>query len=153
MIRAMLQGNIDEVPPEVREEQLAICLALVTGPGGPDGQKGYPWSCTKGEPIEIDLKYMRRKGIQVIPSAMTYSQSDDVFKSDGTRVAFLNANMTVKPGVGRGEVADRLRIRLLSAFDNHKIRVIPREDHSGNRLDIRRDIGIHFAKAEDIFNL
>lgn len=153
MIRAMLQGNIDEVPPEVREKQLAICLGLVTGPGGPDGQKGYPWSCTKGEPVEIDLKYMRRKGIQVIPSAMTYLPAEDVFKSDGTRVAFLNANMTVKPGECRGEVANRLRMRLLSAFDNHKIRVIPREDHSGNRLDIRRDIGIHYAKAEDLFQL
>ena len=151
MIRAMLAGNIHETPTEVRDDQLAICLALVTGPGGPDGQKGYPWSCTKGEPVEIDLKYMRRKGIQVIPSAMAVSPPDDGLKSDGTRVAFLNANMTVKRDVSRAEVADRLRMRLLAAFDNQKIRVIPREDPSGNRLDIRRDIGTHYAKAKDLF--
>lgn len=151
MIRAMLAGNIHEIPPEVRADQLAICLALVTGPGGPDGQKGYPWSCTKGELVEIDFKYMLRKGIQVIPSAMTVSEAGDTLKSDGTRVAFLNANMTVKQDVSRAEVADRLRMRLLAAFDNQKIRVVPREDSSGNRLDIRRDIGIHYAKAKDLF--
>ena len=151
LIQATLAGNLNEVEPEVRTDQLAMCSALVTGPGGPDGQKGYPWSCTRAEPVEIDTKYMKRKGIQVIPSAMMCSQDEDGFKSDGTRVAFLNANMTVKPDESRGEAADRCRKKLLAAFDNGKIRVIPREDAAGNRLDLRRDIGFHYVEAERIF--
>ncbi|OGP63219.1 MAG: hypothetical protein A2V65_00115 [Deltaproteobacteria bacterium RBG_13_49_15] len=151
IISATLEGRLDEVKPEVREDQISICVALVTGPGGPDGQKGYPWSCTKGEPLEIDMKYFQRKGIQIIPSAMTYSPEEGVFKSDGTRVAYLNANVTVKPGEKRGEVSERLRTKLLAAFDNGRIRVIPRENPSGNRLDIRRDIGSHFAVSGEIF--
>jgi phosphoribosylamine--glycine ligase len=123
----------------------------MTGPGGPDGQKGYPWSCTKGEPIEIDLKYMKRKGIQIVPSAMTWSEEENIFKSDGTRVAYLNANITIKSNETRGEIADRLRKRLLTSFDNNKIRVIPRENIKGNRLDLRRDIGSHYLMAEKIF--
>jgi phosphoribosylamine--glycine ligase len=152
LIEATLKGTINEVEPEVRSDQISICFALVTGPGGPDGQKGYPWSCTKGEPLEIDFKYLRRKGIQIIPSAMTFSPEDNLFKSDGTRVAFLNSNVTVKPDATTGEIADRLRQKLLTAFDNGKIRVIPREDPAGNRLDLRRDIGQHFLKAEKIFS-
>jgi phosphoribosylamine--glycine ligase len=151
LIEATAEGRLDQVQPEIRREQIALCTALVTGPGGPDGQKGYPWSCTKGELLEIDLKYMRRKGIQIIPSAMTFLEDDQVFKSDGTRVAFLNANVTVKQNEPAGEVADRLRKKLLAAFDNGKIRVIPREDPSGNRLDLRRDIGRHYRRAEKIF--
>jgi phosphoribosylamine--glycine ligase len=153
LIEATAEGRLDEVKPEIREDQIAICTALVTGPGGPDGQKGYPWSCTKGEPVEFDLKYMKRKGIQIIPSAMTYDEDDEVFKSDGTRVAFLNANVTVKGNDGPGVVAERLRNKLLASFDNGKIRVVPREDQSGNRLDLRRDIGLHYHKAEKIFSL
>lgn len=151
LIKATLEGNLNEVEPEVRTDQLAICSALVTGRGGPDGQKGYPWSCTRGEPVEIDFKYMRRKGIQVIPSAMMYSPEDDGFKSDGTRVAFLNANLTLKSNETRGKAAERFRKKLLTAFDNGKIRVIPREDPKGNRLDLRRDIGFHYLEAEMIF--
>ncbi|MBW2635784.1 MAG: hypothetical protein JRE14_17080, partial [Deltaproteobacteria bacterium] len=151
LIEASLTGNLDKVSPEVRDDQVAICIALMTGPGGPDGQKGYPWSCTKNEPIEFDLKYLKRKGIQVIPSAMTWVDADAVFKSDGTRVAFLNANLTVKGSDSRGVLADRLRKKLLTAFDNGKFRVIPREDKAGNRLDLRRDIGTHYLKAEEIF--
>ncbi|MBW2176428.1 MAG: hypothetical protein JRH03_05650 [Deltaproteobacteria bacterium] len=151
LIEASLTGNLDKVSPEVRDDQVAICIALMTGPGGPDGQKGYPWSCTKNEPIEFDLKYLKRKGIQVMPSAMTWVDADAVFKSDGTRVAFLNANLTVKGNDSRGVLADRLRKKLLTAFDNGKFRVIPREDKAGNRLDLRRDIGTHYLKAEEIF--
>jgi phosphoribosylamine-glycine ligase len=151
LIQATLKGNLNEVEPEVRTDQLAMCAALVTGPGGPDGQKGYPWSCTRGEPVEIDFKYMKRKGIQVIPSAMMCSAEDNSFKSDGTRVAFLNANVTVKPHENQGEVAERFRNKLLAAFDNGKIRVMPREDPAGNRLDLRRDIGQHYLEAEKIF--
>jgi len=151
LIRATLEGNLHEVTPEIRSDQLAVCSALVTGPGGPDGQKGYPWSCTKGEPVEIDTKYMQRKGIQVIPSAMTWTDGEPPFKSDGTRVAYLNANATVKPGQTRGEVAERMSAKLLSAFDGGKIRVVPRENPDGNRLDLRRDIGSQFPAAEKIF--
>lgn len=152
LIKAAIEGNLNEVEPEVRTDQLAICSALVTGPGGPDGQKGYPWSCTRGEPVEINLKYMKRKGIQVIPSAMMCSPEDGRFKSDGTRVAFLNANLTIKPDDdSRGEAAERFRKKILAAFDNGKIRVIPRENANGNRLDLRRDIGFHYLEAERIF--
>lgn len=151
LIQATLEGNLNEIEPEVRTDQLAICSALVTGPGGPDGQKGYPWSCTRGEVVEIDFKYMKRKGIQVIPSAMMCSSESGGFKSDGTRVAFMNANVTVKPTENRGAVGDRFRNKLLAAFDNGKIRVIPREDPNGNRLDLRRDIGFHYLAAEKIF--
>jgi phosphoribosylamine--glycine ligase len=147
----MLEGNLDKIKPEVREDQLAICAGLVTGPGGPDGQKGYPWSCTKGEPVEIDVNYIRKKGIQIIPSAMTCSAEDDQFKSDGTRVAWMNANVQIKSNESRGEAAERFRNKLLAAFDNGKIRVIPRENPQGNRLDLRRDIGVHYLVAEKIF--
>lgn len=151
LIRATLQGNLHETVPEVRSDQLSVCIALMTGPGGPDGQKGYPWSCTKGEPVELDLKYLRRKGIQLIPSAMTYIPEEEIFKSDGTRVAFLNANISIKANDKRGEVASRLSRKLIAAFDNGKIRVIPRENSEGNRLDLRRDIGSHYMKAAEIF--
>ncbi|MGD9070284.1 MAG: hypothetical protein PVI69_00855, partial [Desulfobacterales bacterium] len=151
LIEATAEGRLKDVAPEVRTDQIAVCIALVTGPGGPDGQKGYPWSCTKGEPLDIDFKYLKRKAIQVIPSAMTYAEENGVFKSDGTRVAFLNANVTIKENEAAGEVADRLRNKLLAAFDNGKIRVIPRENPAGNRLDLRRDIGLHYRKAETIF--
>ncbi|MGD8257117.1 MAG: hypothetical protein PVG70_12300 [Desulfobacterales bacterium] len=151
LIKATLQGRLNEIEPEVRSGQLAMCFALVTGPGGPDGQKGYPWSCTRDEPVEIDFKYMKRKGIQIIPSAMMCSPKDGRFKSDGTRVAFMNANVSVKPNEKRGDAADRFRNKLLAAFDNGKIRVVPREDSQGNRLDLRRDIGFHYLEAEKIF--
>jgi phosphoribosylamine--glycine ligase len=63
----------------------------------------------------------------------------------------MNANVRVKPDEQRGEVAERFRSKLLTAFDNGKIRVIPREDLQGNRLDLRRDIGLHYLVAEKIF--
>ena len=151
LIEAMFAGRLDEIKPEVRDDQLALCAGLVTGAGGPDGQKGYPWSCTKGEPVEIDFNYIRKKGIQIIPSAMTCAAEDGQFKSDGTRVAWMNANVKINPADSRGEVAERFRGKLIAAFDNGKIRVIPREDPRGNRLDLRRDIGIHYLIAEKIF--
>jgi phosphoribosylamine--glycine ligase len=151
LIKAALEGNLHEVEPEVRSDQIAMCCGLVTGPGGPDGQKGYPWSCTKGEPVEIDFKYIKKKGIQVIPSAMACSTEDDTLMSDGTRVAWMNANVSVKPNESCGEVAERFRNKLLATYDNGKIRVIPRENQEGNRLALRRDIGFHYFKAEEIF--
>jgi phosphoribosylamine--glycine ligase len=150
LIAATMENNLDDVQPEVREDQLSACVALMTGRGGPDGQKGYPWSCTKGEPCDIDLSYMKKKRIQVIPSAMAVSDHGE-FISDGTRVAFLNANQTVKDGQGRIEAANRLCTKLLAAYDNNKIRVIPREDQAGNRLDLRRDIGSHYRVCQELF--
>jgi phosphoribosylamine--glycine ligase len=151
LVKAALSEDLAHVAPEVRTDQVAICIALMTGPGGPDGQKGYPWSCTKGEIVEMDLAYLKKKGIQLIPSAMTYLPAQGCFKSDGTRVAYLNANATIKPGDARGPVADRLREKLLAAFDAGKVRVIPRENNAGNRLDLRRDIGRHYLTAEKLF--
>jgi phosphoribosylamine--glycine ligase len=63
----------------------------------------------------------------------------------------MNANVKIKPDDSRGEVAERFRNKLMAALDNGKIRVIPRENPQGNRLDIRRDIGLHYLKAEKIF--
>jgi phosphoribosylamine--glycine ligase len=65
-------------------------------------------------------------------------------------VAYLLANATVKAGQTRGQAAEPLRQKLLNAFDNGKIRVIPREDEQGNRLALRRDIGVHFQMAEGL---
>jgi phosphoribosylamine--glycine ligase len=152
LVKGMFAGNLDQVAPEVRTDQISLCIALATGPGGPDGQKGYPWSCTKGEPIEMDLSYFRKKNIQVIPSAMTYLEDQDLFKSDGSRVAFLNANATVKPGEVRAEIAERLRQRLYTAFAEGKIRVVPREDSKGNRLILREDIGSHYEMGAQLFS-
>jgi phosphoribosylamine--glycine ligase len=146
LVEAMVDGTLNKVGPEVRSDQLSLCLALVTGPGGPKQQKGYPWSLTKGEVVEMDFDYFDKKKITVIPSAMDYVEG--VFKSDGSRVAYLLANATVKAGQTVGTAAEPLRQKLLNAFDNGKIRVIPREDEQGNRLALRRDIGVHFQKAE-----
>lgn len=146
LVAAMTAGNLDEVEPEVREDQISLCIALVTGPGGPKQQKGYPWSLTKGEPLDIDFGYFDKKNITVIPSAMEYNEGE--FKSDGSRVAYLLANATLKAGQKQGQAAETLRQRLLNAHDLGKIRVIPREHQGGNRLDLRRDIGLHYQKAE-----
>ncbi len=150
MIKASIDGNLDKVPPEIRSDQISICTAMVTGSGGPQGQKGYPWSCTREEPVDIDFAYLNKKKIQVIPSAMSYSEENRTFMSDGSRVLYCNINATVKPGEGRAVVAERLRKRVVAAFENGKIRVIPRENTDGNRLDFRKDIGIHFNIAEEL---
>ncbi len=152
LIKSMFDGNLHEINPEVRENQISICIALVTGPGGPDGQKGYPWSVTKNEPVEIDFDYLKKRNIQLIPSAMGFSEEKGFF-SDGTRVAFLNANATIKEKHDIGNIAERLKDRLLAAFLNKKVRVVPREDPDGNRLDIRDDIGDHFKKAQELLKL
>jgi phosphoribosylamine--glycine ligase len=147
LIRAMFDNTLDQVEPEVREDQISLCFGLVTGPGGPDGQKGYPWSVTKHEPLEWDSQYMQKKNIQVIPSGMGYEDGSGYY-SDGTRVAYLNVNGTVKASQSRAEVAEKLRTRVLNAFHSGKIRVVPREDPSGNRLALREDIGVQFQEAE-----
>ncbi len=95
----------------------------------------------------IDFDYFEKKKITVVPSAMDWTE-DGTFKSEGSRVAFLVANASVKENQKRGEVVEPLRQRLLNAFDQGKIRVIPRENEAGNRLALRRDIGLHYRKAE-----
>lgn len=149
LIEAMFTGNLNAVVPEVRQEQISLCVALATGPGGPDGQRGYPWSVTKYEPLEIDYKYMHKKNIQVVPSGMGYSEEKG-FYSDGTRVAYLNVNGSIQSDQKRGDVAEKLRNKIITAYDGNRIRVVPREDSSGNRLTLRRDIGAHFKVTEDI---
>lgn len=151
LIRAMFQSRLHRVSPEVRQDQISICLGLVTGPGGPDGQRGYPWSVTKHEPVEIDLKYLRNKNLQLVPSGMGYSPEKGLY-SDGTRVAYLNANATFDPSTGFSEAAQKLQHRILNAYRSNRVRVVPREDPQGNRLDIREDIGSHFSIAQDIFS-
>ena len=152
LVQAMFTGSLDQVQPEVRQDQLALCVGLVAGPGGPDGQKGYPWSVTKFEPVELDLSGLEKKNIQCIPSGMGYSSERGLY-SDGTRVAYLNINGTVKPGQARGDVAGRLRTRVYNAFDSGRVRVVPREDEQGNRLDLRRDIGVHYRQADELWAL
>jgi phosphoribosylamine---glycine ligase len=149
LVQAMTTGRLNEVQPEVRRDQISLCLALVTGPGGPKQQKGYPWSLTKGEPLEIDFDYFAKKNITIIPSAMDWDPATG-FKSDGSRVAYLVANVTVKDGQKPGLAVETLRQRLLTAFDQGKIRVVPREDTHGNRLALRREIGHHYKLAEGL---
>ncbi len=149
MLQAMFKGDLHQVAPEVRNDQISLCMALVTGPGGPDNQKGYPWSVTKYEPLQIDFNYLAKKNIQLVPSAMGYDAQKG-FYSDGTRVAYLNLSGTVQAEQDAALVAERLRKRALQAFDIGKVRVIPREDPKGNRLAIRRDIGLHFTWAKEM---
>ncbi|MFA6193701.1 MAG: hypothetical protein WC726_02470 [Parcubacteria group bacterium] len=149
LFEAMLQGNLDKVEVETRQDQIAMTMALVTGPGGPKGQKGYPWSCTRKEIMEMDLAYFKKKGIMLIPSAMEFQ--DGKFFSDGSRVCYITANASVKIGQKRSESVNLLREKLLRAFDEGKIRVVPRENPSGNRLDLRRDIGSHYEIADEMF--
>jgi len=151
LIKAMFDGNLNEIVPEVRQNQISISIPLVIGKGGPSGQKGYPWSYAKGERIEIDFKHFAKNRIQLIPSGMGYDKKEKVFKSEGTRIVYMDANGAIKPGETMADVAKRLRGKLLSAFDRGKIRVIPGENPKGNRLDLRRDVGEHYLIAEKTF--
>lgn len=149
LVEAMFLGNLDKVAPEVRDNQLSLCVGLVIGPGGPDNQKGYPWSTTKHEPVSIDFAYMQKKNIQVVPSGMGYLE-DSGFYSDGSRVAYCNLNAELRDNQTRGEVAEKLRNKILAAFNANKIRVLPRQDPESNRLTLREDIGMHFSIAEEL---
>ncbi len=154
LFEAMFTGNLDIVKPEVRDNQIALCVALVTGSGGPDGQKGYPWSVTKNESVVIDFPYMKKKKIQVIPAAMGYSEEKGLI-SDGTRVAYMNLNAEIKQAgeKSKGNTAEIMRNKIYNAYTGGKIRVVPREDINGNRLALRDDIGMHFAMAEKILDV
>jgi len=111
----------------VRTDQISICLALVTGPGGPRGQKGYPDSYTKYEPVVINFKSLAKRGILIVPSNVSWDEESQRLISDGSRVFYLSKNATVKTGQKRGETAEVLRNTLLQAFDQGLVKVIPRE--------------------------
>lgn len=146
LLQATAEGKLNHIEPEIRKDQLSMCIALVTGPGGPKKQKGYPGPLTKGEPVEIDWDYFKKKKITVIPSAMDCTE-EGIFKSDGSRVAYVIANATVKSDQKREAVAEALRQKLYDAINDGKIRVIPRENESGNRLAWRPDIGLEYQDA------
>lgn len=151
LIKAVCGGKLDEIEPEIRVDQVSMTVALVTGPGGPQNQKGYPWSCTTNELIDIDFEYFKKKKISLIPSAMDYNEADKTFRGGGSRPAYLLANTSVKSGQRRYEAAEVLRQKLLRASDEGKIRMIPRENPEGNRLDLRNDIGRHYKLADETF--
>ena len=179
LVVATIEGRLDAVAPEVREDQISICLALVTGPGGPRGQKGYPESYTKYEPIVINFKSLEKRGILIVPSNVSWDEANKRLVSDGSRVFYLSKNATVKPGQKRGEVAKTLRNMLLQAFDHGLVRVLPREAEEtfeaaeilfeqgtiptaefekakaafekANRLDIRRDPGRIYEEWDELY--
>lgn len=145
LFQAMFNGVLDQVAPEVRDDQISVTTAFVTGPGGPDGQKGYPWRVTRNERVELDFAYLKKKGLLAVPSAMGYTEGKG-FISDGTRVVYLICNGSV--GKSPVQTADRLMNKVKAAYDNGRLRLVPREDEHGNRFDFRRDIGIHYAVAD-----
>ena len=147
LCRAMLEGSLDIVAPEVRENQIAMTLALVTGPS-PDS-RGYPWRCTRGERLEIDARYLEKNKIFLALSGADCRNGE--FISDGTRVAYLLANASFAGDKPRATVAAELRKKLLLAYSGGKVRVVPRENISGNRLAIREDVGRHYEIAESLF--
>ena len=179
LIVAAIDSKLDSIEPDVRNDQISICLALVTGPGGPHGQKGYPNSYTKYEPVLINFKSLGKRGILIVPSNMSWDEENQRLISDGSRVCYLSKNATVKPGQKRGEVAEALRALLLQAFDHGLVRVIPREAEEtfepaeilfeqgniteaefnkakaafekANRLDIRRDPGRIYEEWDELF--
>lgn len=149
---AMFEGNLDEVKPEVRPGQICMSLALVTGPGPGSEYKGYPWRHKPGEPMELDLKGLKKNQVTLLPAGMGYR--DGTFISDGTRVAYLIANATLKTGQTYAQAAALLREKLYRVFNDGKVRVVPTgdgEDPAGNRLTVRSDVALHFDLAERLF--
>ena len=179
LVVAALDGRLDSIKPDVRSDQISICIALVTGPGGPHGQKGYPDSYTKYEPVLINHKSLSKRGILIVPSNMSWDEKKQRLISDGSRVCYLSKNATIKPGQKRGEVAKALRTALLQAFDYGLVKVIPREAEEtfepaeilyqqgnitedefnkakaafekANRLAIRRDPGRIYEEWDELF--
>lgn len=149
LIRATVEGELDKIIPEMRENQVSLNMALVIGPGGPEGQRGYPWSTIRYEPFEFDTKYLSKQKIQLIPSGVN-RDNERGFYSDGSRVAFLNSNAKL----GQKDIttaSEELRGKMLRALDMNKVRVIPEEDEDGNRLEARRDIGLHYSFIQNLF--
>ena len=150
LFEAMFTGELDRVSPEVREDQICLTTAFVTGPGGPDGQKGYPWRVTRNEKIEMDFGYLKKKGLLPVPSAMGVS-NEKGFVSDGTRVLYLVCNGSLK-NTSHHETAAKLTHKVKTAFEGGRVRLIPRENNHGNRFDFRRDIGTHYGLAHNMFS-
>ena len=151
----------------------------MTGPGGAQGQRGYPDSYTKYEPVLINFKSLAKRGILMVPSNISWDQEKQHLISDGSRVCYLSKNATVKPGEKRGDVAKKLRNMLLQAFDQGLVRVVPRETHEtfeaaeilfeqgnitdaefnkaraafekSNRLDLRRDPGRIYEEWDKLY--
>jgi len=179
LVVATIEGRLDEVEPDVRKDQISICLALVTGTGGPRGQKGYPDSYTKYEPVAINHKSLTKRSILIVPSNVSWDEENQRLISDGSRVFYLSKNAAVKPGQKRGEAAKALRNMLLQAFDHGLVRVIPREAEEtfeaaeilfkqgnipkeefekataafekANRLDLRRDPGRIYEEWDELY--
>ncbi|MCG8637832.1 MAG: hypothetical protein MI863_28665 [Desulfobacterales bacterium] len=149
LFEAMFNEELDRTAPVVREDQISITTAFVTGSGGPDGQKGYPWRVTRNEEIRIDFPYLKKKGLMAVPSAMGVSEKKG-FVSDGTRVVYLICNGKVPEGGSPDRTAEKLMQKVKTAYDGGRIRLIPREDETGNRFDFRQDIGVHYALAQKI---
>ncbi len=180
LIVAALHGRLDAVEPDVRKDQISICLALVTGPGGPRGQRGYPDSYTKYEPVLINFKSLSKRGILIVPSNISLDEKNQRLISDGSRVCYLSKNATVKSGQKRGQVAEKLRAALFQAFDHGLVRVVPREAEETfeaaeilfgqgniteaefkkaqaafektNRLDLRRDPGRIYEEWDQLYS-
>jgi phosphoribosylamine---glycine ligase len=179
LIVAALEDRLDAVSPDVRQDQISICFALVTGPGGAQGQRGYPDSYTKYEPVFINFKSLAKRGILIVPSNISWDEEKKQLISDGSRVCYLSKNATVKPGQKRGNVSEKLRKALLQAFDQSLVRVIPREANEtfeaaeilfeqgniteaefkkaraafekSNRLDLRRDPGRIYEEWDALY--
>ncbi|MEE8430913.1 MAG: hypothetical protein V3S16_06670 [Candidatus Desulfatibia sp.] len=179
LVVAALEGRLDKVEPEVRKDQISISLALVVGPGGPQGQKGYPDSYTKYESVAVNFKSLAKRGILLVPSNVSWDEENQRLVSDGSRVFYLSRNATVKPGQKRGEAAQTLRNTLLQAFDAGTVRVTPREVgetfeaakllleqgniskaefkkaaaayEKANRLDLRRDPGRIYEEWDELY--
>jgi phosphoribosylamine--glycine ligase len=180
LIVAALHGGLNAVEPDVRKDQISICLALVTGPGGPQGQRGYPDSYTKYEPVLINFKSLSKRGILIVPSNISWDEKKQRLISDGSRVCYLSKNAKVKSGQKRGQVAEKLRAALFQAFDHGLVRVVPREAEETfeaaeilfgqgniteaefkkaqaafektNRLDLRRDPGRIYEEWDQLYS-
>ena len=138
LIKAMFDGNLHEVSPEVREDQIAICLTLAVGPNDFGNQKGYPWSYAKGEQFDFNLNYLNKKKLQLIPSAMKWDEREMIYKSDGGRVAYLNANTT--------KSCEALRRKMFEALQNNEVQLV-----SQSRFAVREDVGFHYESVKKIF--
>jgi len=151
LVEAIFKGNLDEVVPEIRNDQIAMTLALVTGPGPGSEYPGYPWRHKPGEPMVLNLSALKKNNVTMIPAGMGYNEATKTFVSDGTRVAYLIGAVTVS-GKARSEVANELRAKLYRLFEAGVVRTIPSENPMGNRLVVRDDVGTHFMIAEQVFH-
>lgn len=148
LVRATVEGRLDEVQPEVREDQISMTMALVIGPG-PEGYRGYPWRYKVGESMVIDAGGLPAN-IMFVPSAVGYDTGTNRFVSNGSRVGYLIGNAAFGTR-SRRSAAEYLSDKIKEAYRRGNVRVIPPENPDGNRLAIRDDAGAHFALADELF--